>query len=348
MNLGWWCLVSRSVTVGIGIAILISVLGPPATAQTSCRGDGDCGGNELCALDRCVPAACNADLECTNRRPFCRGGICVAPTSCSADRDCVGGVGGGGCVNGFCSDVECVADGDCGSGRSCVRHQCVDCVSNSQCGAFGVCRDNACTCVECTRAEQCGFDQKCSGQNSCVDFCEPGRVFVSASDGNRTCKTCVNPATAPRCNEFPGCTAQRGMICAQGFCIKRCSIDPPDFDQLLDGFTNIRYQPDPDGLPDCPACRAVFDLAPVRTALERGGVTDPVRVRILHASGRVLADLGTVRPNRGSWASVPLRAQPRLQGTFVKEGGCGYAIEIRTATNAPAKTARAPICLRPR
>lgn len=338
-------LVSRALLLAVGIAGLLAISGPPAFAQ-GCNSDSDCSGQQLCSLGSCVSSACNADTECTNRRPFCVLGFCRAASTCSVDADCVGRIGGRGCVDGVCSSVECVSDDNCAGGRSCVGHQCVDCVSDGQCGAFGVCRDNACQCVECRFGDQCAFDQRCA-QNTCVDFCDAGRVFVSANDGNADCKACVNPNTAQRCNEFPGCLEFQGMICAQGFCIRRCTLDPPDFDGIVDGFRNIRYRLDPNGLPNCPVCRAVFDLAPVRTALERAGVSQPVTVRLLHPSGRVLADLATAKPNRGSWASVPLRVQPRLQGPFAKEGGCGYFIEFRTASPS-VKTARGPVCLRPR
>jgi hypothetical protein len=169
-----------------------------------------------------------------------------------------------------------------------------------------------------------------------VDFCPAGQLLVQASDDNRVCRTCVNPDTHPRCNDFPGCPNFQGRVCAQGFCIRRCALEPPDFDELLDDFPSLRYRPDPNGRPDCPACQAVFDLAPLRTALERAGIAQPVTVRLFHPSGRILADLGTFKANRGSWASVPLRVQPRLQGPLGKTGGCGF-LEVRTAApNAQA------------
>jgi hypothetical protein len=173
------------------------------------------------------------------------------------------------------------------------------------------------------------------------------RAIVAASDGNRVCRTCVNPDTARRCNEFPGCSSANNSVCAQDFCISRCSIDPPDFDQLRDDLADLRYQLDPSGTPNCPACRVMFDLAPVRTALEGAGINQPVGVRILQPTGRVLADFGTVKPNKGSWASVPLRAQPRLQGPLGKDGGGRFSVEIRTVAGA-ARSVQAPICLKPR
>jgi hypothetical protein len=90
----------------------------------------------------------------------------------------------------------------------------------------------------------------------------------------------------------------------------------------------------------------LFDLAPLRTALERAGITQAVNLRLFHPSGRMLADLGTFKPNRGSWASIPLRAQPRLQGTLAKGGGCGFALEARTPAPT-AQTVRTQVCLTP-
>jgi hypothetical protein len=120
----------------------------------------------------------------------------------------------------------------------------------------------------------------------------------------------------------------RNTFCAQGFCINRCSLDPPDFDGLLDDFRDLRYLPDPDGLPDCPHCYAIFDLAGLRTVLERGGVDQPVSLRLLQSSGKPFADFGTVKPHKGSWASVPLHAQPKLEGELSKDERCGYTLEI--------------------
>jgi hypothetical protein len=202
--------------------------------------------------------------------------------------------------------------------------------------------------VECRRPGQCAFDETCSGDLRCVPLCEEGTVLVTTTEGNRTCGTCVNPDTRQRCSEFPGC--RRGQtVCAQGFCVPRCGLEPPDLDSIGDDFPDrLPYEPDPDGNPpECPKCTAVFHLASLRTALERAGVDQPVTVRILHASGQPLADLGSFKPNRGSWASVPLRAQPRLQGELGKEGGCGFSLEIR-AEGAKPQSVRIPVCVQGR
>jgi len=339
---GLRCSILSCVRFTLAAAAMVVLAPLMASAQPTltiaCDSDSDCGGvDEACVLGRCLSIRCNSDSECTNRLPFCLDGICQDP-SCTNDDDCRFG----GCVNGHCRDVDCTGDTDCPAGRSCVDHECRDCVSNPQCGAHGVCSDNNCVCVECTQPGQCGFDQTCSREHTCVPLCEADRVFVSASDGNRICKACVNPNAAQRCNEFPGCRAN--TICAQGFCINRCSLDPPDFDRLLDELTDLRYRLDPDGLPDCPRCNAIFELAGVRTVLERGGVDQPVRVRLLTGSGKLFAELGSGKPNRGSWASLPLQAQPALEGELGKEGGCGYMLEIRSTAPAGG-IASGPICL---
>ena len=211
----------------------------PSSAQPlwSCDSDSDCTGPyERCVLDRCINVQCNSDLECTNRLPLCEGGQCQDPL-CSVDSDCPGASG---CAHGHCERIqctlECFNDRGCPEGGSCVDHRCRDCVTSDACGPHGVCRNNNCVGVECTRPAQCAFDQTCD-ENHCVPFCEDGRTLVSASDGNRICKVCVNPNTAQRCNEFPGCGIGNNTICAQGFCINRCGLDPPDFDGLLDDFT---------------------------------------------------------------------------------------------------------------
>ena len=126
-----------------------------------------------------MSSRCNADSDCVTRRPFCSDGYCRAASSCNADADCASGIGGRGCVNGTCADVDCVEDADCRSGQSCVAHECRDCVSSAQCGDHGVCTDNSCVCVECKRGGQCAFDQTCSAEHRCVDFCAAGQVFVT-------------------------------------------------------------------------------------------------------------------------------------------------------------------------
>ena len=337
----------RSAVRTFGLCVLLGAalqLAPAAvqaqpTLGWACDRDGDCRGvDEACVFDRCVQIRCNADSDCLVRKPLCLGGICTA--QCKHNDDCPGD-----CVDGRCEEPECTEDSQCGAG-SCVDNQCVDCTRDGQCGANGVCQQNRCVCVECTRTEQCAFDEACREEHRCVPFCEAGRVFVSATDGNKICKTCVNPDTHQRCTEFPGCRGN--TICAQGFCINRCGIDPPDFDSFGDDFpSRWPYQPDPDGNPpECPRCTAVFGLARLRTTLERAGINQPVTVRILQPSGKPLVEFGSFKPNRGSWAAIPLRAQPALAAELGAEGGCGYTLEIRTEGANP-KTATAPICLQP-
>lgn len=314
----------------------------PAEAQPTlgwvCDRDSDCRGvDEACVFDRCVQIRCNSDNDCLVRKPLCLGGICSA--QCDDDDDCPGE-----CIGGRCEEVECSDNDPCDVGM-CIDNSCRDCARDTDCGPNGVCRQNSCVCVECARNEQCAFDEACSG-NRCVPFCPPGRVLVSATDNNRVCKTCVNPDTQRRCTEFPGCRGN--TICAQGFCINRCSIDPPDLDSIDDDLpSRWPYERDPDGNPpECPRCTAVFDLARLRTTLERAGINQPVTVRILQPSGKPLVEFGSFKPNRGSWAAIPLRAQPALGAELGAAGGCGYTLEIRTEGTA-GKTASAPICLQP-
>lgn len=325
---------------------LLAALSAPAPVQGqptlgwACDADNDCTGvDEACVLGRCLSLRCNADSECLVRMPFCRDGTCQ-DSNCSDDDDCVGD-----CVDGRCEEVECSDDRPCSTG-TCIDNSCRDCARDADCGANGVCRQNSCVCVECARNEQCAFDETCSReQNRCVPFCPPGRVLVSATDNNRVCKTCVDPDSHRRCNEFPGCRGN--TICAQGFCINRCSIDPPDFDSIGGELpTRWRYQPDPDGNPpDCPRCTARLDLAALRTTLERVGFNQPVTVRILQPSGEPLAEIGSFKPNKGSWAAIPLRAQPSLAADL-GAGGCGYTLEISNDGGA-AKKVLARICLQP-
>jgi len=286
---------------------------------------------------------CNADIECPD---FCLEGICQDPT-CNNDSDCRIGRGPMACISGHCESVDCDTAEDCSTGKACINHRCEGCENNAQCGEHGVCRNDECVCVECRNNGNCAIDQNCSPNNECVDFCEADEIFVARQDGDRLCKTCINPASAQRCNEFPGC--RDGAFCAQGFCIRRCGIQPPDFDELdelLQELEEILTQPAPGGLPDCPRCTIGFEMISMRGVLERAGITKPVHIRLLDSSGKLVADFGTFSPKGQSWATIPELMQPKLMQSVASQGSCGYMLEISDLKSK--KAARGAVCLEPR
>ncbi len=331
--------------------VLSTSLALPATAQPvlgfACDSNSDCTGvDEACVFDRCVRVRCNSDLDCTHRLPLCLQGVCQDLPACDADSDCSESAA---CISGRCQGVQCRATADCPGGRPCVDHKCAECATDTQCGANGACRRNNCVCVQCNRDAGCALDQACR-ENACVPFCAAGEVMIPANDGARTCRTCVNPETARRCGQFPGCRGNTS--CVQGFCIPQCRLEPPDFDRLLDDFSELELVPDPDGTPFCPKCRAIFTLAGLRGALERHGIDQPVVVRLLDDAGREVAELGSFHPKGKSWESVPLRVQPKLAETGGAPGldlasGCGYALEVRSLA-AGGKAVRGEACVRVR
>jgi hypothetical protein len=321
---------TKSLWIGLAFSVLVYLQGEPLWAE---------------------PIHCNNELDCPG---FCVEGTCQERVTCDSDSDCtplnstrVSNTGVEfGCVEGICDRVECNTAEDCSTDKACINHRCEGCDNNAQCGDRGVCRDNECVCVECRNIGDCADDQKCSPNNECVPFCEEDQEFVSGFDGNRSCEACVNPVTARRCTDFPGCREVEGRFCAQGFCINRCSLEPQDFDELLDDFERIIIQPDPGGLPDCPRCTIGFDMISVRGVLERAGVTKPVHISLLDSSGKAVADFGTFSPKGQSWSTIPELMQPKLVQSVAIQGGCGYMLEISDPKSE--KAGRGAICLEPR
>src|SRR5574341_1873831 len=293
------------------------------------------------------PIHCNNELDCPG---FCVQGTCEDKVTCDSDSDCtplnstrVSNTGVEfGCVEGICDRVECNTAADCNTGNACINHRCEGCDNNTQCGERGVCQDNECVCVECRNSGHCAEDQKCSPNGECVAFCDEDKIFVSRYDGDRFCRECIHPATAKRCNEFPGCLEIQGNFCAQGFCIKRCRLEPPDFDELLDDFERIIILPDPDGLPECHRCTIGFEMIGMRGILEHAGMTKPVHISLLDSSGKLVADFGAFSPRGQSWATIPELMQPKLIQSVAIQGGCGYMLEISDPKSK--KAARGAIC----
>ncbi len=324
---------AKSLWIGLVLSVLVYLQGEALWAQSACE-DFQC--------NRSGQIMCNSDLDCTNRQPFCLNGVCQQRT-CSNDGDCPSRMA---CDDGICESVDCQTAADCSTGNACINHRCEGCDNNAQCGERGVCQNNECVCVECRNIGHCAEDQKCSSNGECVPFCDEDKILVSRYDGDRLCRECINPATANRCNEFPGCLEIQGNFCAQGFCINRCRLDPPDFDELLDDFERITILPDPDGLPECPRCTIGFEMIGVRGVLERAGMNRPVHLRLLDSSGKVVADFGTSSPKEQSWATIPELIQPKLNQTVAIQGGGGYMLEISDRNSK--KSARGAICLEPR
>ena len=300
-------------------------------------------------------------INCTNEGDcpgFCVQGRCQENVPCGSDSDCtplnsttVSNTGVEfGCVAGRCDRVECNTADDCSTDNACINHRCKGCDDNAQCGERGVCQNNECVCVECTQGRHCAFEKKCE-DNACVEFCEEDRLFVQYQDGNTDCRACVNPQIAQRCPD-PRCLPP-GKICASGFCVPRCAPREPELferdgliEQFLEEIGRLRTQPDPGGVPGCPRCTMGFEMISVRGVLERAMVTNPVHIRLLDSSGKVVADFGTFSPKRQSWATIPELMQPKLMQSVANKEGCGYMLEISDPKSK--KTARGSVCLAPR
>jgi hypothetical protein len=244
----------------------------------------------------------------------------------------------------------CRTTQDCSGGKVCVDRRCEDCDEDRQCGPHGVCREHRCECVECTGTAPCDIDERCTGDFQCTDFCAADEVFVARFDGDSLCRACIERPGPElpdhitlRCDEDGDCL--EGDFCAQGFCIDRCGLRLPDFDDPR--FAEIDELPFEPGLPppECPNCPFGFGLIGLRGALERSGLTQPVELRLLDSGGKLVADFGRYAPKGRSWATLPERLAPELQQKIQKEGGCGYQLEI--ALSGGKSSARREICLEP-
>ncbi|HXU44331.1 MAG TPA: hypothetical protein VN783_02300, partial [Thermoanaerobaculia bacterium] len=253
------------------------------------------------------PIPCTADLDCTNRAPFCLDGACRQPT-CATDAECPHGLG---CSEGKCIRTDCTTAADCKIGKACFEHRCVACNENRDCGERGTCENHGCVCVACSRDEHCAPGQKCDGR-ACVSACGERELFVARRDGDRLCTACIRLADTGKFPSFGGwpcaddddCPGAR-QFCAQGFCIDHCAHANAGFDvSSLPDLGDLPFLSDPSGAPPpCPRCTLAFLTLGIRGVLERAGLGRPVRLTLLDPDGRRVADLGTFAPQGGSWST---------------------------------------------
>jgi len=134
-------------------------------------------------------------------------GVGDACRACHQNSDC--GAAGQICQFGQC--VDCLTNTQCGQ-LVCQSGKCVACTKSSDCSAGNVC-SVAGRCVQCVSNSDCAVNQQCV-TNSCFNQCSndtmcPGGYCVSG-----VCAACRNNADCP--------TTQ---YCAQGACHPQCTVN---------------------------------------------------------------------------------------------------------------------------
>ncbi len=166
----------------------------------------------------CTPGhfcGCTDDQQCAGTRA---GGKCnLATSTCGCDRaaDCATSPDGPAC-RASAHQCGCASDADCRSGHgSAVRcdvanAQCVDCVTNADCGtSFPTCDPSTHSCVDCVVDSDCAksdFGRTCN-HGAC-------RCLV---DGE-----CATSSTGPHCDPFDSADGSRACACRSD---SECTLD---------------------------------------------------------------------------------------------------------------------------
>jgi hypothetical protein len=159
--------------------------------------DGDGVGD---ACDNC-PYVYNPD-----QKDSVGNGIGDACRACHQNTDC-----GAGKICQFGQCVDCLSNTQCGE-LVCVAGKCVACTKSSDCSGGNVCSANG-RCVQCVTSSDCPTNQQCVA-NSCYSQCSmdamcPGGFCVSG-----VCAACRNNADCPST-----------QYCALGSCHPQCSVN---------------------------------------------------------------------------------------------------------------------------
>ena len=146
----------------------------------NCVSDNGCPLGEICNGNTCVPG-CRSNANCPSNEPVCYGGNCVECTqnsdcntgfcgnnntcvNCLVDTDCPIGTycNNGNCVQGCHVDSNCAVGEYCNNGNCipgcqndnncppnlphCSNSNCVQCISNPECGTDASCIAGSCNC----------------------------------------------------------------------------------------------------------------------------------------------------------------------------------------------------------
>jgi hypothetical protein len=187
-----------------------------------CVDDGDCAfrfdNRSICSVPsgECVDcltiADCGSNEECVDNE-------CLPITPCSSTPDCpLGQV----CNPSTDRCVQCVGSGDCGAGEVCALNVCrTECAADSHCSLFGlVCDESAGFCVNCASNNDCAGTRNCQAGSCVRDICVGGTATCE-SGGLATCNDAGSSLGAPiACLTRQTCTEDRAGAgrCADWVC----------------------------------------------------------------------------------------------------------------------------------
>ncbi|MBO4351593.1 MAG: sel1 repeat family protein [Proteobacteria bacterium] len=132
-------------------------------SRKACMNDTDCPDGRQCLNSICQE--CTQDSECKHGR--CINSIC----GCSSDEDCYG--------SSRCSDnhqcVACLSDSDCPGGKCNEENKCAECVTSSDCAKGMVCGNppgwieyDTPKCIQCVSDEDCSSETPfCNAKGKC-------------------------------------------------------------------------------------------------------------------------------------------------------------------------------------
>ena len=191
--------------------------------KKNCTGASVCKHGRICneLTNTCTDDPCD-NVKCPDSRQVCKFGQCLAPPSCTYDKDCPGQQL---CVGGKCIAPTCSSSADCQQGELCVN---------------GKCSPDPCAAVSCNAGEVCKAGQckpSCAGV-----FCQNDERCV---DG----KCVSDPCAGKQCPS--------GERCENGSCVK----DPCEADSCKRGrqCKTDKCEPDPCASLKCPAGQSCKD-----------------------------------------------------------------------------------------
>ncbi len=213
------------------------------TPAIYCRTDKTCHDlGKLCDTERSVCVDCLETSDCGTNE-LCRRNDCVPITPCESSKSCA--------LDEICSEtlgycVNCEGDNDCATGETCRYFSCLpSCESDKDCAQSNeVCQKKDSVCVDCVVDADCDDDQWCNEVGLCIDelcattdvFCdgdlltscaERGTGFVSTEcpvgcEANGDAAACIVPVCTTGdegCSCYPNDTCNGDLSCVSGLCV---------------------------------------------------------------------------------------------------------------------------------
>ncbi len=197
------------------------------TGVHHCTIDEECGQDEKCIYNCCVPKSCTTRDDCANAICLvCKEGECTTPPGmCQGDDDCCVGFH---CNFGTCipDSQGCLSDDDCKDPDypRCREGECMpECVNDADCAGNQECRDNECVSPGCT-IETCPQGQWCNptagpaGVGECQEGCDQNSDCAAGKQCNYESHVCIDDCCG-------GCLADQYCDTNDCVCKTRCQTD---------------------------------------------------------------------------------------------------------------------------